>query len=117
MTRVSLKKGSEKMYEISRGDLKESTLANEVIKISVDEKSYLVPKKDLDLEKHPLETDTEIVIKNSMKKKENCFEILKNKIMISSSCCTSDNENNSPHTEKAFIVRKQNLKEIQKEEK
>ena len=112
MTRVSLKKGSEKMYEISRGDLKESTLENEVIKISVDEKSYLVPKKDLDLEKHLLETDTEIVIKNSIEKEENCFEIAKNKIMDSASCCTPP-----PVTEKTFIVRKQNLNELKKKAK
>ena len=100
------------MYEITKGDLKESILEKEVIRISVEGRSYFVPMKDLDLEKHPLETDTEIVVKNSIKKNENCFEILKNRIMDSSSCCTSDNENSAPPTEKTFIVKTQHLKEI-----
>ena len=114
MTIVSLDKGFEKMYKITKGDLKESTLENEVIKISVEGKSYLVPKKDLDLEKHPLETDTEIVTKNSIEKEKNCFEMAKNKIVDSISCGTSGNENNAPPNKNIFIVRKQNLKEIQK---
>ena len=117
MTKVSLKTGSQKMYEITKGDLKESTLENEVIKISVEGKSYLVPKKHLDLEKHPLETDTEIVTKNSIEKEENCFQITRNKMIDSVSCCTPGNENNTPPNKKIFIVRKQNLKEIQKEAK
>ena len=103
------------MYEITKGDLKESSLENEVIKISVEGKSYLVPKKNLDLEKNPLlETDSEIVTKKSIEKEDNCFEIMKNKIM---DFCTSGNQNSTPPTDKTFIVRKQNLKEIQKEVK
>ena len=98
------KDNQQDIYEIPRGTLKNSPLKTEVVKVSVDGKTFIVPKDDLDIEKYPQEPETKTMVKCS-NKKEDCFKNLKKKV----SCGVEDE---TPKPIKAYIVKIEDMKEL-----
>ena len=92
------------IYEIPRGALQDSPLEAEVVKVSVDEKTFIVPKDDLDIEKYPQESETKTMVKCS-NDKDSCFKNLKKKV----SCSINDA---TPKPIKAYIVKIKDMKEM-----
>ena len=92
------------IYEIPRGALQDSPLEAEVVKVSVDGKTFIVPANDLDLKKYPQESETKIMVKSS-NEKDGCFTNLKKKV----SCRVKDE---TPKPIKAYIVKIEDMKEM-----
>ena len=104
----------EKTYKIHNRALNESPLETEVIKVSIDDKTYCLPKKDLalDIEKYPLESEVTHVIE--IPKEPKCFGKLKSKILCCACppcCCSCCPEKNKP-TIKTYIVRNDDLTKL-----
>ena len=104
----------EKTYKIQNRAFNESPLETEVIKVSIDDKTYCLPKKDLalDIEKYPLESEVTHVVE--IPKEPNCFGKLKSKILCCACppcCCSCCPEKNKP-TIKTYIVRNDDLTEL-----
>jgi hypothetical protein len=92
------------IYEIPRGALQDSPFEAEVVKVSVDGKTFIVPKDDLDIEKYPEESETKTMVKCS-NDKDSCFKNLKKKVS-----CSIKNE--TPKPIKAYIVKIKDMKEM-----
>ena len=103
------KENPENVFKTSIGTLKESPIDTSVLKVSIDDKTYIVPKNDLNLEQYPLDSDVSSVVKCSNDKDKCNFENLKTKI-----CCTCCHDETSPKT-KTYIVRKEDLKRVEVE--
>ena len=101
---ISKKDNQQDIYEIPRGALQDSPLEAEVVKVSVDAKTFIVPKDDLDVEKYPQELETMIVVKRS-NEKDGCFKNLKKKV----SC---NHQDETPKPIKAYIVKIEDTKEM-----
>ena len=101
---ISNKDDQQDIYEIPWGTLKDSPLDSKVVKVLVDEKTFIVPTGDLDIEKYPQESETKIMIKSS-KEKDSPFKNLKKKV----SCSVKD-ETAKPI--KAYVVKIEDMKEI-----
>ena len=56
---------SSTTYEIAIGTLKDSPKENKVMDVLIEGKTYVIPKKDILLEKYPLQSDVKCVIRNS----------------------------------------------------
>ena len=102
--KISSKDDQQEFYEIPRGTLQDSPLETETVKVSVDGKTFIVPKDDLDIEKYPQELETKTMVKCS-NKKEGCFKNLKKKV----SCRVEDE---TPKPIKAYIVKIEDMKEM-----
>ena len=92
------------IYKIPRGALQDSPLEAEVVKVSVDGKTFIVPKDDLDIEKYPQESETKTMVKSS-NEKDGCFKNLKCKV----SCRVEDE---TPKPTKAYIVKIEDMKKM-----
>ena len=101
---ISNKDDQQDIYKITRGALQDSPLETEVVKISVDGKTFIVPKDDLDIEKYPQELETKTMVKSS-NEKDGCFKNLKKKV----SCSVEDE---TPKPIKAYIVKIEVMKEM-----
>ena len=96
--------------KIAIGTLKESPIDTAVLKVSIDGKTYVVPKNDLNLEQYPLDSDVSSVVKCSNDKEKSNVEILKTKI-----CCSKCCHDGTQPKIKTYIVRKEDLKRVEVE--
>ena len=101
---ISNKDDQHDIYKIPCGALQDSPLEAEVVKVSVDGKTFIVPKDDLDIEKYPQESETKTMVKSS-NEKDGCFKNLKRKV----SCRVEDE---TPKPTKAYIVKIEDMKEM-----
>ena len=107
--KVSDKENPDNVFKTSIETIKESPINIAVLKVSIDGKTYIVPKNDLNLEQYPLDSDVRSVVKCSNEKEKCNFENLKTKI-----CCTCCHDKTPPKT-KTYIVRKEDLKRVEVE--
>ena len=63
--KVSDKENPDNIFKTSIETLKESPIDTAVLKVSIDGKTYIVPKNDLNLEQYPLDSDVSYVVKCS----------------------------------------------------
>ena len=96
--------------KIAIGTLKESPTDTAVLKVSIDGKSYIVPKNDINLQQYPLDSDVSSVVKCSNNKEKSNFESLKTKI-----CCSKCCHDEAQPKIKTYIVRKEDLKRVEVE--
>ena len=75
-----------------------------MVKVSVDGKTYIIPKDDLDIKEYPEESETQTMVKCS-NDKDSCFKNLKKKVS-----CSIKNE--TPKPIKAYIVKIEDMKEM-----
>jgi hypothetical protein len=108
--KVSGKENPDNVFKTSIETLKESPIDTAVLKVSIDGKTYIVPKNDLNLEQYPLDSDVSSVVKFSNDKKKSNFESFKTKI-----CCSKCCHDETQPKIKTYIVRKEDLKRVEVE--
>ena len=108
--KVSDKENPDNVFKTSIETLKESPIDTAVLKVSIDGKTYIVPKNDLNLEQYPLDSDVSSVVKCSNDKEKRNFESLKTKI-----CCSKCCHDETQPKIKTYIVRKEDLKRVEVE--
>ena len=108
--KVSDRENPDNVFKTSIETLKESPIDTAVLKVSIDSKTYIVPKNDLTLEQYPLDSDVTSVVKCSSDKEKSNFESLKIKICCSK-CCHDETKSKI----KTYIVRKEDLKRVEVE--
>ena len=65
IVKVSDKNDPKKLYEIPIGTLKEAPLENKVINVMIEDRTYVVPIKDFQLDMYPLHSNVRPVVKCS----------------------------------------------------
>ena len=65
IVKVSDKNDPKKLYEIPIGTLKEAPLENKVINVKIEDRTYVVPIKDFQLDMYPLHSNVRPVVKCS----------------------------------------------------
>ena len=108
--KVSDKENPDNIFKTSIETLKESPIDTAVLKVSIDGKTYIVPKNDLNLEQYPLDSDVSYVFKCSNNEEKSNFESLKTKI-----CCSKCCHDETQPKIKTYIVRKEDLERVEVE--